>query len=167
MNYQTCLVKDPDETPTIYFLISFMKKRLYCDEQTMYASTAFLTGWYAESSRVKLVQSFSKICQAHSQKDSAVSARCPVCVTRFFDEFRLFDVTANRLQVFYMSRWRQQTADWSSRPVPAWCVQRLKYTGHPLVTIHQENTSTTPGTMVENYFRFTSATVENGLNGLG
>ena len=47
------------------------------------------------------------------------------------------------------------------------CVQPLKSTMSPSVTIHRENTSATPGTVVENYFRFAFTTVKNGLNVLG
>ena len=84
-----------------------------------------------------------------------------------FDDFRLFDVRLIASKCFLRRR-RQQTGS----SLPNWprvcptakfkCRATLK-----IVAIYRENTSATPRTIVENYFRFASTAVENGLNGLG
>ena len=92
---------------------------------------------------MKLVQSFDDLPTWQLIAGGAVSKQFPVCWTLLFDEFRLFDNWLSDSNCF--PRWYQQTGS----GLPDWSLVC------PTVKI-----------VVENYFQFAAATVENGLNGL-
>jgi len=71
----------------------------------------------------------------------------------FFNEFRLFDVQLIDSVCFQRGSSRPEEVFKTGPPY----VQCPKSTSPQTVGIHRENTSVTPGTVVENYFRFAAA----------